>query len=165
MLSVFDLFAGRRDGVGILSVIFLLGVFSAFTIPIVGSFPLSELILTIYGFWLIFSVDWQGNLFLRWCVALSFAWLAVQIATDIYRQIPLEDGAKGAARILTLMGCVFSLYWLLGTSSTRLGALLIGLSVAGGISYFFFPSTSAVRSKIFLTSAAKLFLSMVLHTC
>jgi len=119
---------------------FLFGVSSVYTISFVGTISGQEVIIGLIGPWLIPWRELKSNRILYGITLGVLAWLIIQIVTDVYRDIPLNDLAKGSARIVFFILGLYFLWRCVATDVRRAGAYLLGTASAGIASYFLFPS-------------------------
>ncbi len=80
----------------------------------------------------------------RTILVLGMAWLLNQVVTDIIRDTPFHDYARGWAKIGFTLVNFAVLYMLLHDSARRLVIFAVGLAVGGILDYYISPETLAV---------------------
>lgn len=73
-----------------------------------------------------------------------FAWLVVQILTDVVRDIPLVDMAKGVARIITFGAAYICISAYIIQDFSRLGGFLVGLALSVIASFYLYTAVAEV---------------------
>jgi O-antigen ligase len=119
---------------------FLLGFSSLFSVNFIGTLTLQEIFIGVVGPWVIAWRDINRNPILRiFCMGVV-SWFLIQVATDFYREIPIENLLKGSARII-FFALAFFLFWeFMRTHIQKAGAFLLGTAVASIGSLYLFPT-------------------------
>jgi len=122
-------------------IIFFIGLLALFYIDIVGQLYLSEIILILLAplLWVRKSRALLGNPDARKILLLGLVWFLGQVLTDLIRQTPLPDLARGWAGIVVLLISFSSLYLLLGNNTRRIKIFIFGYVLSGLISPFIQP--------------------------
>lgn len=115
----------------------LAGLFTAFTVSLVGEMPLGELVLIAAAGWAVLCVivnrSWPGPLlgkpFLWTLLAAQTLALGAYIASDIYRQSSPHDMARGWGRMVFLAIDVIAVAYLFGCARRNLVFLVLGLNL------------------------------------
>lgn len=119
-----------------------IGLMSSFYISLGGQLYLSEILLAVLAPFLY----WQrGHLLsknadVRKIIIFGALWFTGQVLTDIIRQTPLPDLARGWAGIIVLLISFSSLYLLLRNSVHRIKIFTIGYALSGLLALIFQPS-------------------------
>lgn len=122
--------------------IFTTGLFSLVYVHVVGQLYVSEILL-----FLLAPVLWarRGRVLLRrmesrTIMALGVLWLLGQAITDLIRETPLVDLARGWVSIAVFLMAFSSLYLLVGNNTRRIKMFAWGFAFSGLLSAFLQPS-------------------------
>jgi hypothetical protein len=116
--------------------VFVLGVSYVIEIKIVGTLTVAEILLL--GL-LPYLLLWHGKRLAfplpATILALGMIWGASQMVTDVLRDTPFIDYARGWARVVFLLANFASLYLIINDSGRRLVAFCLGWCVGGILRY------------------------------
>ena len=110
-----------------LIICFIIPLLAYFKLSLIGEVSATEIVLIVIGLFNVgkFQRLWADKR-VRFVVALAVAWFIMNIASDLYRNTPIEDLMRGAARILVLVGSLFAVGSLVGNNKYRIIAFAMG---------------------------------------
>lgn len=122
--------------------ILLVGAFSSFYINVVGQLYIGEIILILlFPFlWIRYWGVLLKNRLTGGILLFGSLWFISQVFTDMIRQTPVRDLARGWAGILVLLISFSSLYILLGNNIRQIKIFAWGYALGGILSPLFQPS-------------------------
>ncbi len=124
----------------------LAGIFTSFTVSLVGEMPVGELFLMMATGWIFvhcaLKQTWPGPLLRRglfWvllvCQAIA---LGAYVASDFYRGSSTHDMLRGWARMVFLVIDITAVAYLFGRSPRNLLLLIFGLQIGSAVQGLFF---------------------------
>jgi len=121
----------------------MLGLLALFYMEIVGQLYISEILLVLVTpiLWLRRGQALLRNSDVRKILALGWIWFISQVVTDVIRQTPILDLARGWAGIIFLLINFCGLYLLLGNDIRRIKIFAFGFAISGLISPLIQPSS------------------------
>lgn len=119
---------------------FWFGVSAAYQLNIIGSLSLQEASFAVLAPILWIRAGKESSRKLHYIVWVLMAWLAIQLGTDIFRSIPVEDIARGCARIFFFLCGLLSLHFCLMKDYKLITLMLLGSGLNYIIAYYYFPS-------------------------
>jgi len=133
---------GKELGARLLA--FLIPVLIAIEVPGLGTIYLAELgLIGLLPVLLVLRGRLLQSKALAFILAMGLLYLSAQVLTDIIRETPFGDYARGWSRIIFFLCCFVSAFLLIGHDRTRLLCFAIGLVVGAFLFLLInFPITS-----------------------
>ncbi len=124
------------------SISFIVGLLALFYVNAVGQLYISEILLTLLAplLWLQRGRALLRNTDARKIMSFGALWLIGQVLTDLIRQTPVLDLARGWSGIIVMLFSFSSLYLLLGNNLRRIKIFAFGYVLSGLLSLFIQPS-------------------------
>jgi hypothetical protein len=119
------------------SIVFIIGLFSLYYVNVIGQLYISEILLTLLTpiLWLRRGRSLLKNPDARKIMSFGALWFIGQVLTDILRQTPVFDLARGWSGIIVLLFSFSSLYLLMGNNIRRIKIFACGYAISGILSF------------------------------
>lgn len=117
-------------------IVFLVGCFSTFYISVVGRVYVGELIVFIFYIFYPKARSIHFPKELKRLTKFMWLWLFSAVLSDLYRQTPLIDCAKGVISQLLLIALVPFVYWALHDKISRWFHFFLGSIISSQLTYY-----------------------------
>ena len=123
---------------------FLIPISMSFDVNVVGKLLGSDIFcLLLFPFILLPRGCFLKNYYVRIVIILGLLYLFSQVLTDLVRETPFHDYARGWAKISIFFICFCTIVMVIGFDMTRIVIFFFGIVVSGFLAFFFHPNPFA----------------------